>query len=85
MISQTGYYYALDDNFRRIVEPVKLPGNLWDFCPFGLILYQDSNTFGLYDGQLKLLRTFPADSVAGFMAGNINIFTGEQPQLELAA
>lgn len=85
VISQTGYYYALDDNFRRIVEPVKLPGNLWDFCPFGLILYQDSNTFGLYDGQLKLLRTFPADSVAGFMAGNINIFTGERPQLELAA
>lgn len=85
VISKTGYYYALDNHFQRTAEPVKLPGTLWDFCPFGLVIYQDDKTFGLYDGRLKLLRTFPAIAVTGFMSGNVNILTGEQMQLELTA
>lgn len=84
VISQTRYYYRLDNNFHRIAEPIKLPDNrLYDFCPFGLIMWQDRDNFALCDENLNVLHTFSDESVIGFMSGDINILTGEPMTLTL--
>lgn len=83
VISNSGYYYALDSNFKRIHEPVQLTKDAYDLCPFGIILYEEDGSMGLYDAEGKQITAFPEADVKGFMADNINIITGEQLYLDL--
>lgn len=83
VISNSGYYYVLDSNFTRIHEPIQLTKDAYDLCPFGIILYEEDGSMGLYDAEGKQITAFPKADVKGFMADNINIITGEQLYLDL--